>query len=299
MEIIRELKEIPKLSLALGFFDGVHIGHQEVISCAVRASKVIGCESAVLTFSEHPRSLLTGERLEFITTREDKYKYIEELGVDYIIELDFSLVAHMTPQEYFDNILVKYFSPKFISTGFNHKFGVGKSGNVLFLSDHQNKYSYIYSATPPQSIWGDVISSSAIRNFIKSGNMNMASSMLGRDFSVKGGVIKGKQIGRTIGYPTANIIYPLDVVEPPFGVYAVSVDLPDGTSYKALANFGVSPTISNDGIKILEVYLLNFDGDLYGKEISVNFLKMIRPELKFDSLEALKMQISFDIQALK
>ncbi|MBR6721824.1 riboflavin biosynthesis protein RibF [bacterium] len=298
MEIIRELREIPNLSLALGFFDGVHIGHQEVISCAVRAAEKLGCQSAVLTFREHPSYHLTGESPNYILTLEDKYKYLEELGVDYVIELDFPSVRNLTPAEYLEGIIIKYFSPRFISTGFNHEFGVGKSGNVKFLSDYQDKYAYAYSATPPQSIWGDVVSSSEIRRFIKTGVVDMASSMLGRKFSVRGTVIKGRQLGKTIGYPTANIIYPLDIVEPPYGVYDVDVELDDGSLYRGLANFGISPTVSNDGIPILEVYLLDYDGNLYDKELKISFTRMIRPEIKFDNLDALKMQIEFDLHSM-
>ena len=127
----------------------------------------------------------------------------------------------------------------------------------------------------------------------------MANSMLGRKFSVRGTVIKGNQVGRALGYPTANIIYPLDIVEPPYGVYDVDVELDEGSVYRGLANFGVSPTVSNDGIPILEVYILGFKGDLYDKELKVSFTRMIRPELKFDNLDALKMQIGFDLQALR
>ncbi len=298
MEIIRELKQIPNLSLALGFFDGVHIGHQAVISCAVEFAKETNCQSAVVTFKEHPYCFFKGVSPKYILTLEDKYKYLEELGVDYVFELDFASIYNLTPLQYLEDVLVKYFYPRAISTGFNHKFGVDKTGDVKFLSDHQDKFDYLYFATPPQSIFGDVVSSTAIRQFIKSGVVDMASSMLGRKFAVSGTVIKGRELGRTIGYPTANIIYPLDIVEPPYGVYDVNVELDDGSIYRGLANFGVSPTVSNDGICILEVYLLNFDGDLYDRDIKVHFTKMIRPEIKFNNLDELKTQIEFDIQSI-
>ena len=299
MEIVRELREIPNLSLALGFFDGVHIGHQAVIRWAVGAAKHIGCESAVLTFREHPLCHLTAEPPNYILTLEDKYKYLEELGLDYVIELDFPTVCKLTPAEYLEDIIIKYFSPRVISTGFNHEFGVDRTGNVKFLSDCQDKYAYSYSATPPQSIWGDVVSSSEIRKFIKSGVIDMANSMLGRKFSVRGTVIKGRQVGKSLGYPTANLIYPLDIVEPPYGVYDVDVELEDGSVYRGLANFGVSPTISNEGIPLLEVYILDFSGNLYDSELKVSFSRMIRPEIHFDTVDALKMQIGFDLQSLR
>lgn len=298
MEVIRELRYIPDLSIALGFFDGIHQGHQAVISCAVEFAKMMGCESAVVTFREHPYCFFKGVSPKYILTLEDKYKYMEELGVDYVIELDFATVCSMTPAQYLEDIIVRYFSPKAISTGFNHKFGIDKTGNVKFLSDCQSKYKYSYLATPPQSLWGDMISSTAIRQYIKSGLVDMAASMLGRKFSVSGTVVKGKEIGRTIGYPTANIIYPLDIVEPPYGVFDVNVELEDGSVYKGLANFGVAPTVSNDNIAMLETYLIGFDGDLYGKNIKVSFNRLIRPEVKFNNIDELKTQIELDIQSM-
>lgn len=298
MEIVRELREIPNLSLALGFFDGVHLGHQAVINCAVDFARDNNCKSAVVTFKEHPYCYFKGVSPKYILTLEDKYKYIEELGVDYLIELDFAKVCNMTPMQYLEEVLVKYFSPKAISTGFNHKFGVDKTGNVMFLSDCQEKFDYIYFATPPQSIYGDMISSTAIRQFIKSGSVFMADTMLGRKFAVSGTVIKGKELGATIGYPTANIIYPLDIVEPPHGVYEVDVNIGDSQTYKGLANFGVSPTVSNSGICTLETYILNFKGNLYDSDIKVSFGRFIRPEIKFSNLDELKTQIDLDLQSL-
>lgn len=297
MEIVRELREIPNLSLALGFFDGVHLGHQAVISSAVEFARENGLESAIITFSEPPESVLTGAPPTYIFTNEEKYKILENLGLDYIIELDFSSISHLSPYEYLD-IISKYFTPKSISTGFNHRFGANRAGDVKFLSDNQDKYNYVYFATPPLSIFGDMISSTNIKQFVRLGVEDMAATMLGRKFSVSGTVVKGRELGRTIGYPTANIIYPLNIVEPPYGVYDVDVEMPDGEVKRGLANYGVSPTVSNDNIPVLEVYILNFDGDLYGKNLKVSFSNMIRPEIKFDSLDDLKTQISFDLQQL-
>lgn len=298
MEIVRELREIPNLSLALGFFDGVHLGHQAVINCAVDFARENNCKSAVVTFKEHPYCYFKGVSPKYILTLEDKYKYMEELGVDYVFELDFASICHLDPTQYLEDVLVKYFSPKAISTGFNHHFGVDKSGDVKFLSDNQGRFDYLYFATPPQSIYGDVISSTAIRQFIKSGSVFMADTMLGRKFAVSGTVIKGKELGATIGYPTANIIYPLDIVEPPHGVYEVEVNIGDTQTYKGLANFGVSPTVSNSGICTLETYILNFKGNLYDSDIKVSFGRFIRPEIKFSNLDELKTQIDLDLQSL-
>lgn len=298
MEIVKELREIPNLSLALGFFDGVHVGHQAVINCAVECAHSIAVDSAVVTFNRNPHDFIAGINSKYILTLDDKYAQFEKLGVDYVIELDFAQISDLTHYDYLENLLIKYFRPKAISTGFNHRFGANALGNVKFLSDNQDKYNYQYFATPPQAIWGDIVSSTAVKDFIKSGSMDMAASMLGRKFSVPGIVIRGRELGRTIGYPTANIIYPLDVIEPPYGVYDVEVQLADGSVRRGIANFGVSPTVSNDDIAILEAYILNFDGDLYDQQIRVSFNKRLRNEIKFDSIEELKAQIGFDIQSL-
>ncbi len=298
MEIIRELKSIPHLSLALGFFDGLHLGHQEVIKCAVNFAKENNTKSAVVTFSEHPRCYLNKNIPKYVLSKKDRYNIMEKLGVDYVIELDFPSVAHMTPEQYLKDVLVKYFSPMAISTGFNHHFGVNKEGDVKFLSDHQYVYNYIYFATLPETLYGDPISSTVIRGYISKGIMYMANDMLGRKFSVKGKVIEGQKIGRKIGFPTANIKYPADIIEPAKGVYTVEVRLQNGEKLNAIANFGTKPTVSNEKEPILEVHIPFFSQDLYGQTLKVKFLKFIRPEIKFASLGDLKAQIVLDLQEL-
>ena len=298
MEIISELTSIPNLSLALGFFDGVHLGHQSVIGCAVDMAHSIRCRSAVLTFEKHPECYLNNLPVKNLTSTEDKHKYIEQLGVDYLIYLNFDEICKLTPMQYLDEVIFKYFSPKAISTGFNHHFGIGRSGGVNFLANCQSRYGYSYAATPPQTIFGEVISSSSIRYYLKTGAIPIANSMLGRSFSIAGNVIEGKKIGRTIGFPTANIVYPNDIIQIPYGVYDVNVILDDGTLHKGIANYGSSPTVEDGLLPKLETYILDFDGNLYGKNIRIEFLKMIRKEVKFDNLEELKTQIEIDIQSL-
>ncbi len=298
MEVIGELREIPQLSLALGFFDGLHLGHQAVITCAVDYARNNGYKSALITFKEHPSNVLYNTPVKYIIRKAQKYKMLEEFGIDYLFELNFADVYKMSPDEYLRDILVKYFSPVAISTGFNHKFGVNQSGDVVFLADSQVVYNYLYFGTPRKDVYGEVISSSAIRKAVSKGDFFLVSAMLGRKFNVEGEVIHGRHLGRTIGYPTANIIYPDVLVKPQYGVYDVSVHLEDGRIHRGLANFGQKPTVSDDGKEELEIYLIDFDGDLYGQKIDVEFTKFIRLERKFDSLEALKSQIDLDLQHL-
>ena len=190
-------------------------------------------------------------------------------------------------------MLIKYFTPSAISTGYNHNFGYKKSGNVKFLDANAAKFGYQYFELPPQKLNNEVINSTEIRKLLSQGKIEKANKMLGYNFGITGEVIKGQQIGRTIGFRTANLIYPPELIDLPFGVYAANVRY-DGEIYKGIANFGVRPTVNGHGTS-LEVHLLDFDKDIYGQKITVEFNKMIRKEKKFDSLEALKKQIKKDI----
>lgn len=294
MEIFKKPENIPNLTLALGFFDGVHKGHQKVISGAVEYAKKNGLKSAVITMKKQPFCCLKNIKPVYISTREKSYKLIEKLGIDYIFELDFEDIKNLNASEYIENILVKYFSPKAIFTGFNHHFGLNRQGNTDFLEKHQDKYGYKYFLTEAQKINNTIISSSAIRNFIKNGEIEKANEMLGREFSICAKVIEGNKIGRTIGFPTANIQYPENIISPPKGVYSTEIKL-GNEKFKSISNYGTRPTISENEPVILESHLLNFDRDIYNEYIEINFLKKIRDEIKFDNLDSLKKQIQTDI----
>lgn len=296
MQILHDLSENPNLSLALGYFDGVHIGHQAVIKNAVNFAKQNGGKSAVITFKDHPCCFFHGVCPKYILTRQYREKFIADLGVDYLYELDFEKLAGLSAEEYLENILIKHFSPKSISTGFNHNFGHNKTGDVKFLEQESVKYNYKYFALPPQKYDGEVISSTKIRKLLSDGQIDTANKMLGRNFIIEGTVIKGRQIGRTIGFRTANILYPLELIDIPFGVYSVLVNYASQT-YQGIANFGVRPTVNGHGA-LLEVHIIDFERDIYGEVLEVKFIKMLRTERKFDSLDSLKQQISLDIKSI-
>lgn len=279
MDIIHEFKYIPNLSLALGFFDGVHLGHRAVLEKA----------NAVVTFKNHPLCTLKQVKPKYILPRSDAYSLF---GVDYVVELNFDEIVNLSAQEYLSK-LIEYFKPKNIISGFNHHFGADKKGSPDLLRSN-NSYNYI--ELPPTMIDGEIVSSSAIRQYISKGQFKKANAMLGREFYICGKVIKGQQIGRTIGFPTANILWREDIIAPKYGVYKVIAELIDGTNFDGVANFGIRPTISNDLQSRLEVYLKNFKGDLYDQKIKVKFLNLIREEKKFNSLEELKEQIKIDIK---
>ena len=292
MEIFKNLTHNPNLSLALGFFDGVHLGHKTVIESAVDFARKNGNKSTVITFAEHPCKILRGIQPEYILTKLEREKAIEALGVDYLYELDFMSISNLTADDYLKDVLVKYFSPKSISTGWNHSFGCKKSGNVEFLRENQEKYGYKYFELPPKMLDDEIISSTCIRNYLAKGEIEHANKMLGREFEISGEVIKGQQIGRTIGFRTANIKYPTELVELPHGVYAVKTNFGKG-----IANYGSRPTVNGSGT-LLEVHILNFNQDIYGQKLDVKFEKMLRPERKFASLKELKQQITTDIQSI-
>ncbi len=292
MQIFTELNKNPDLSLALGYFDGVHYGHRKVIDSAVNFARLNRKKSAVITFCDHPCCYFWGLSPKYILTRKEREKRIEATGIDFLYELDFESISGLTAGEYLRDVLVKYFTPVSISTGWNHNFGYKKTGNVKFLAANAKKYGYDYFELQPQKIDNEIISSTKIRNLLAEGNIEKANKMLVEKFSIEGCVVKGNQIGRTIGFRTANLIYPRELIEIPHGVYSVQ------TNYgKGIANFGTRPTV-NGNRTLLEVHIIGFDKDIYGKTIRVEFNKMIRPEKKFASLEALKLQIQNDILKL-
>lgn len=292
MQKFSELNQKQNLAIALGYFDGVHIGHRAVIKSAVDFAKKNNTKSAVITFSDHPYCYFKGVCPKYILTREEREKRIASLGIDYLYELNFEDFAHLTAKEYLNNILINHFHPISISTGWNHNFGKNKSGNVNFLEEQAKNYNYKYFKIPPQKINNEIISSTKIRKLLSEGNIEKANLMLGQNFSIEGEIVKGNQIGRTIGFRTANLVYPPELIELPYGVYAV-----DTTYGKGIANFGIRPTI-NGSHTSLEAHILNFEKDIYGKIINVNFNKMIRTEKKFPSLDALKKQINLDIKSI-
>lgn len=297
MQIFKNLEKIPNLSLALGYFDGVHKGHQAVINTCVNYAKEKGVKSAVITFRDHPCCYFYGVCPKYILTRKDREKRIAALGVDYLFELDFESISGLTAEEYLKDVLIKYFTPIAITTGWNHNFGYKKSGDVKFLAKESQKFDYKYFETSPQKEGLRTISSTAIRDYLFDGEIELANKMLAYNFTITGEVIEGQKIGRKIGFRTANLVYPPELIDIPFGVYSVNVKI-DDEIFKGITNFGIRPTVCETKTHSLETHILEFDRDIYGKTIEVEFLKMIRQEKKFNSVDALKNQINKDIKSV-
>lgn len=296
MQILTELNKNPNLSLALGYFDGVHLGHQAVIRQAVEYAHANECKSAVITFRDHPCCYFWGVCPKYILTRKAREEKIAALGVDFLYELDFESLSGLTANEYLKDVLINHFTPVAISTGYNHSFGYKKSGSVKLLMQEAQKYGYKYFELSPQKLNNEIISSTVIRNLLSKGDIEKANAMLGYKFTITGIVVEGNKIGRTIGYPTANLLYPGELIDLPFGVYSVDVTVL-GSIFRGIANFGIRPTVNGSNVS-LEVHILDFSDDVYGHEISVNFNKMIRREKKFNSLDELKYQICKDIMKI-
>lgn len=298
MQIFEELNKNTGLSLAFGFFDGVHIGHKAVIKSAVDFAKENNTKSAIITFQDHPCCFFYNLQPKYIIKKHDKIKFFEKLGVDYLYFIKFDeYIAMMDASQYLQDVIIKNFSPIAISTGFNHFFGAKRSGDVNLLCTMQKELCYKYFEVQPILYNSEVVSSTRIRDDLALGNIELVNSMLGYNYFLEETVVEGDKIGRQIGFKTANLIYPDNLVEIGRGVYNVRVDY-NGQIYDGIANYGLRPTVSSGKKSILEVHILNFDKEIYGETIKVTFFKKIRDEKKFSSLDELKAQIAQDLNSI-
>ena len=295
MGVYFELNENKNTVLALGFFDGVHFAHQTLIKKTVELAQKNGIKSALITFLDSPFYILTGKNPSYITLLDDKINLIQNLGVDDIYVLDFNKYKLMEADDYIHNVLIEYFHPKFIVTGFNHRFGANKKGDSKLLSSFNHDFNYV--EINPIYKNDILISSTNIKKFISDGEIELAGKMLNRNFSIKGTVIKGQEIARTLGYRTANIILDNKLIKPKYGVY-FGYSYYKNTKYPSLINFGIRPSVDKNLVETLEVHLLNFNKNLYGEELKVEFETFRRGEIKFSNIEELKNQINSDYLAL-
>lgn len=295
MGVYFELNENKNTVLALGFFDGVHFAHQTLIKKTVELAQKNGIKSALITFLDSPFYILTGKNPSYITLLDDKINLIQNLGVDDIYVLDFNKYKLMEAGDYIHNVLIEYFHPKFIVTGFNHRFGANKKGDSKLLSSFNHDFNYV--EINPIYKKNILISSTNIKKFISDGEIELANKMLNRNFSIKGTVIKGQEIARTLGYRTANIILDNKLIKPKYGVY-FGYSYYKNTKYPSLINFGIRPSVDKNLVETLEVHLLNFNKNLYGEELKVEFETFRRGEIKFSNIEELKNQINSDYLAL-
>ncbi|MGB0776807.1 MAG: bifunctional riboflavin kinase/FAD synthetase [Flavobacteriaceae bacterium] len=298
MEIIHHSKNFPKdrkSIVTIGTFDGVHIGHQKIIKDLVASAKNEGLCSVVFTFYPHPRMVLSkNSDLKLIQSIEERADQLAQTGLDYLIIHPFDKeFSRMSAFEFVRDVLVEQLHVQKLIIGYDHHFGKNREGNIDQLREYSHIFDFEVEEIPAQDIDDVSVSSTKIRTALEEGEIEKANNYLGHDFSLRGTVIKGNQIGKTLGFPTANlnINNPHKQLPKP-GAYIVNSVI-NGTPYPGMLNIGFRPTI--DGKKqSIEVYFEGLDQDLYGKEIRLNFKRFLREEIRFENLEKLKEQLQKD-----
>lgn len=299
MEIFDSLdkvKDIEPTSVALGNFDGVHLGHQDLIKRTVEKGREKGLKTAVFTFSNHPREMLPdSKKVLNIMTKKEKADMIASLGIDYLFSIPFTEeIMVMSPEAFVQEILLDKFNMKEVFCGFNFNFGYKGQGNPEVLKQLGKEKGFNVTEIPPYMVDGDVVSSTLIRTLISSGEVDECPKYLGRNYTIRGEVIVGNKLGRKLGFPTSNIAIDQFMISPPNGVYVTMCDY-NGVSYPSITNVGTRPTIGHFA-KNVETHIFRFNKELYGKEIKVEFLKKMRDEVKFDTIKELSDQIVKDCE---
>lgn len=294
-----EINDIQPCAVALGNFDGVHKGHQQLINKAVRAAQRHGIKSAVFTFSNHPKSMLPGNKeVKNIIYQEEKIALIEKLGVDYLFNIKFTKeIQTMDPVDFIRKLLYGKLLAAETFCGFNYRFGYKASGNIKLLREEGKRLGIRVNVIEPVIIDGEVVSSTLIRSLIRSGDVDECAKYLGRNYDIGGEVVVGNRLGKKLGFPTSNIMIDETMVTPPNGVY-ITYCIYNGIKYPSVTNVGVKPTVGTYK-KNMETHIFNFNKELYGKHIKIEFLKMTRDEVKFDSVDELSAQIARDCRQAK
>ncbi|OOH85085.1 riboflavin biosynthesis protein RibF [Pasteurellaceae bacterium 15-036681] len=289
--------------LTIGNFDGVHLGHQQILNRLREKSAEFGLPSVVMIFEPQPREFFAKKQTNQtaparLMRLRDKFHYLAKTGVDYLLCIRFNQeFAEQKPEQFIQNLLVEQLKVKYLSVGDDFHFGVKRSGNFETLQQAGKQFNFTVENSHSHCLGQNRISSSLIRKELQQDNLELAEKLLGKPYSIRGRVAHGNKLGRTIGFPTANIMLNR-LVNPIQGVYAVKVETPQGR-FNGIANVGNRPTI-NGTKPLLEVHIFDFAETIYGQAIEVNFLKKIRSEIKFESFEALKEQIEKDrIQAVE
>ena len=305
MRIFEGIENIVELNdpvLTIGTFDGIHLGHQKIIKNLIQEAEATNSDSVLLTFFPHPRMVLFPENhdLELIQTQQEKYTKLAEQGLKNIIVQPFSLeFAKQTAVQFIEEIIVKRIGAKKIIIGYDHQFGNAREGNIDFLRSYSERFGYEVIEIPAKEIDEINVSSTKIRTALKEGNIEIANRYLNSSFEINGLVVHGNKIGRSIGFPTANIeVNDSTKLIPKNGVYAVKIMLKEKT-YFGMLNIGMRPSISDQLSKTIEVHIFEFNELIYGAPIRVTFEKHIREEKYFSNLEELKLQLLQDASVIR
>ena len=284
--------------VAIGKFDGIHKGHRYLLEHMEEYRKD-GYKIAVFTFDPSPAAFFSKEEYKGLTTRNEKRRIFEKMGIDVLVEYPLNETsASIGPEDFIEEVLLNRMHARVVVCGTDFTFGDKGKGNVELLRAYAGKKNFEVKVFEKIKSDGLELSSSLIRSEVLLGHMENVTSYIGAPYSVTGTVTKGRQIGRTMGMPTVNIIPEKDKLLPPYGVYEALVSY-NGCHYKGITNVGVKPTVTDEKKPVVETYIFDFDEDIYGKEIIVNLLRMVRPERKFSSVDELKAQIQSDIESIK
>jgi riboflavin kinase/FMN adenylyltransferase len=300
MKVYTDLGSVPaqkkKTAVTIGVFDGVHIGHRKLLESAIKCAQAIGGKSVVVTFAGHPEKHLKKDTdIKLIKSTTARVKRIKSHGIDMLLLLDFGRVSDMTAGEFIKEVLVKKLNAGCISEGGDFRFGRGGEGGMALLKKYGRQMGFHVHEVPTVKIGGRRVSSTYIRQALKKGDIKKVEKMLGRQYSITGRVEHGRRVG--FDFPTANLSLDYEDI-PARGVWAVKVIHSSGV-YTGAANIGFAPTLKNEKKQLLEVYIFDFKGDIYGDEIKVVFLERLRGEKKFASKEALVRRVEQDIKYIR
>jgi riboflavin kinase/FMN adenylyltransferase len=305
MQVHRELAEVlphfNKAVVTIGTFDGVHLGHRQIIAQLKEEAARIGGETVIITFHPHPRKVVSSVPgdIKLLTTLEEKISLLESSGIDHLVVVPFDhRFAAQTAEQYVEDFLYRYFKPHTVIIGYDHRFGKGRVGDYHLMEQYGSQLGFVVKEIPEQILRKVVISSTRIRQALHENDIAGANEFLGYPYFFSGTVIEGNKLGRTIGYPTANLhVANEDKLIPGNGVYAVTLSLEGETPvWKGMMNIGVRPTVDGSN-RVIEVNIFDFDRDIYGKTLQVQLHHYLRGEVKFHGLEALQQQLQKDRNA--
>jgi riboflavin kinase / FMN adenylyltransferase len=304
MEIHYDLENFKKLNFAVvtsGTFDGVHLGHQKILTKLKEIASENNGESVIITFYPHPRTVLfnDSQNLKLLNTLTEKILLLKQFGIDHLIIIPFTReFSEISSTNFIEEILIKKIGAKALVIGYDHRFGKNREGGFEYLKENAESFGFEVMEIPRHDVESIGISSSLIRNALLEGDVKQAALLLGANYTLSGKVVKGKQLGRTLGFPTANIYVMEDYkLIPSDGVYAVFINY-NSQIFKGVLNIGKRPTIEGKD-RTIEVNIFDFDKEIYGENLTISFEQKIRDEQKFDSLEALKKQIDLDANQAK
>ncbi len=292
---LSEVKQDKNTFLTLGTFDGIHVAHKKIIDCLLEKASQNNGRSFLITFDPHPRNVLSDKKIKLLNTLQEKIDILENLGVENILVINFTKeFSQLNSDEFFKNYIVDKIGISGVVIGYDHRFGKGRGGDEKTLLELSNQYDFVVSKVDAVTINGDTVSSTRIRNTLSGGDIQLANLLLGRHYSFSGTIVKGDGRGKTLGFPTANIKLEDDnKLFPPLGIYVVEIEI-EKKKHFGLMSIGKRPTFYNNGSVTTEVYIYDFDEEIYENYATVKILDRIRGEEKFSSAEELISQMKKD-----